>query len=365
MSSVWLDIMTTKQVWFLGTLAEYLNDKGIETWVTIRHYQENTEVLDRAIESGRFSFSYDKSGVHGGQSLKGKWESYIKRCDYLAKGLKERDIGCAFSLTSPEMARVAYGFQVPHVTTSDTPFADAVNRLTLPMCQKLVLSWLFKPEEFTKYAIAEEDLVYFKGIDEIAWTKDYEPDPKVLDEIGLNPDKPIVVVRALSPHFAVFAHLFDEFETGIEGIIKELLEKTSADTQIVAIPRYGEQGPILRKEFGDKIKVVDHTEGPSLTSQADVLIAAGGTMNREAALLGTFAITMDPMAYDLVGEKWLAKKGLLMPTHDPTEAAAKAIELIENEDLRKQVKKKAAKVRKQLEDPTPVFYKEIKKFLEQ
>jgi uncharacterized protein len=365
MSEVWVDIMTTKQVWFLGGFVQYLKEHGVSTYVTVRKYQENTEVLERAMKTGRLDFEYEVTGIHGGASREGKLDAFLKRCKVHSKKIAARDIGCAFSLSSPECARVAYGLGIPHVCTSDSPFSQAASLLTFPMSDKIITSWLSDIWDFMRVGADPNKIVTFKGIDEIAWTKDFKPDPKVLQEIGLDGMRPIVVVRALSPHFAENAPFFKDTETGVEEIIRKVLQDCEPGVQVVAIPRYGKQGPILRKTFGKKIKVVDHTEGPSLTSQADVLISAGGTMNREAALLGTFAISIDPlcrhpMAY---GEKFLHSKGLLLPTLDLDEAAAKAVELLNDDKLRADVRKRAAKLRGELEDPIPVFYREVKKYL--
>lgn len=363
MSEVWIDIMTSKQVWFLGTFAQYLKDKGVDTWVTVRKYQENTEILERLVERGFFDFEYEITGVHGGQSREGKLETYFDRCRVLLDGAKKRDIGCGFSLQSPELARVAFGLGIPHVCTSDTPFAVAVSKLTFPFSNKLIISYLFDEWDFIRVGADPNTIIKYKGIDEIAWTRDYKPNPAVLDEIGLNRDTPIVIVRALSPHFTEFAHMFKDTETGVEGIISELLNKVGGRVQIVAIPRYGEQGPILRKKFGDKIKVVDHTEGPSLSSYASVLISAGGTMTREAALLGTYAISMDPLCKELVGEKFLSEKGLMTTTLDPNEAVEKVKVIVEDKQERIDIKNKAKKLREELEDPIHVFHKELKDYL--
>jgi uncharacterized protein len=365
MSEVWIDIMTTKQVWFLGKFAQHLKDNGVDTWVTVRKYQENTEVLERVVKKGIFDFEYEVTGVHGGASKEGKLDAFLKRCTVHTERLKQREVSCAFSLSSPECARVAYGLGIPHICTSDSPFSKAASTLTFPISEKIITSWLSDIWDFMRVGADPNRIVTFKGIDEIAWTRDYKPDPAVLDEIGLDKGKPIVIVRALSPHFAENAPYFKDTETGVEGIIGELLKSCGKDVQIVAIPRYGEQGPILRKAFGKKIKVVDHTEGPSLTSQADVLISAGGTMNREAALLGTFAISIDPlckhpMAY---GEAFLHKKGLLLPTLDLKEATDKAVELLNDESKRQEVKRKAAKLREELEDPIPVFHRVVKEYI--
>lgn len=365
MSEVWVDIMTSKQVWFLGTFVQYLKAKGVGVYVTVRRYQENIEILDKAIKSGRLDFEYEVTGIHGGASNEGKLDAFLKRCQVHAHRVRQKDIKCAFSLSSPECARVAYGLGIPHVCTSDSPFSKAASLLTFPLSERIITSWLSDYWDFIRVGADPGKIVTFRGIDEIAWTRDFKPDPTVVEGAGLDAKRPIVVVRALSPHFAENAPFFKDTETGVEGIISELLKDCGRDVQIVAIPRYGEQGPILRRAFKDKVKVIDHTDGPSLVSNADVLISAGGTMNREAALLGTFAISIDPlckhpMAY---GEKFLAQKGLLLPTLDLKEAAAKAVEILKDKRKREDVKKKAAKLRRELEDPIPVFYREVEAFL--
>ncbi|MFH0862725.1 MAG: DUF354 domain-containing protein [Candidatus Altiarchaeota archaeon] len=365
MSEVWIDIMTSKQVWFLGTFAQYLKDKGIKTWVTVRKYQENTEVLEKAVKAGRFDFEYEITGVHGGAGKEGKLDAFLARCSAHAKKIEEHDVKCAFSLSSPECARIAYGLGIPHICTSDSPFSQAASLLTFPLSEKIITSYLSDIWDFMRVGADPNRIITFKGIDEIAWTRDFKADPKILEDIGLAKGKPIAIVRALSPHFSENAPFFKDTETGVEDIIKELLKQCGKDVQIVAIPRYGQQGPILRKVFGGRIKVVEHVDGPSLSSQADVLISAGGTMNREASLLGTYAISIDPlckhpMAY---GEKFLHQKGLLLPTLDLKEAADKAIEILNDKGKRDEIKKKAAKLRTEMEDPIPVFHRVVKDYI--
>ncbi len=366
MSDVWLDIMTTKQVWFYGTLATYLNDRGIDTWVTVRKYQENTEVLEQCIKDGRFSFDYEVTGVHGGQDKFQKLATSLERMRVLLDGAKDRDIACSVGLNSPECARVSYGLGIAHLCTSDSPFAVHACRLSLPFSAKLITSWLSRDEDFIAVGADPDAIVKFKGIDEIAWTRDFTPNPKVLDDIGVTQDNPIVVVRALSPHFQVNADLkYAEDDTGVDALIAGVLDAAGDQCQIVAVPRYGGQGPALKKRFGDLIKVIDHTEGPSLNCYASVLVSAGGTMAREAALLGTFAVSMDPltrhpMAY---GEKFLDEQGLMLRTHDVGEAVAKIRELVASEGERRAIREKAAKLRDDLEDPIPAIHREISNYL--
>lgn len=366
MSKAWIDIMTTKQVWFFGTLVEYLQDKGVETYVSVRQYQENTEVLENAKKEGRFDFDYEVTGVHGGQSREGKLREFFKRCEVLMERALEMDMGCALTLSSPEVSRIAYGLGIPHICTSDSPFAVAASKLSFPFSQKIITSFLSKDEDFIKVGADPETIIKYEGIDEVAWTEGFSPNPKVLKDLDLTLDKPIVVVRALSPHFAVNAPNYAEDATGVDELLDALIPRAEGDVQIVAIPRYGGQGPALRKRYGDKITVVDHVEGPSLNSYAAVLVSAGGTMAREASLLGTFAVSMDPlckhpMAY---GEKFLSEKDLMLRTLDSGEAVDKIIEITSDESIQKDNRQKAARLRKELEDPIPVFYREMKQYLE-
>ena len=109
---------------------------------------------------------------------------------------------------------------------------------------------------------------------------DFEPDPSVVAQLGLDPDRPIAVLRPPATmslyHRGIENTLFDDVLAYLRG----------ADAQVVLLPRTPEQA----RSFGDLEGVVippKPVDGPSLVYAADLVVSAGGTMNREAALLGT------------------------------------------------------------------------------
>ena len=136
-------------------------------------------LVRRLAKKGVFDFEYEVTGVHGGASNEGKFEAYLRRCRTNYDAVRKRDVGCAFSLSSPECARVAYGLNIPHICTSDSPFSQAASLLTFPLSAKIITSWLSNIDDFVKVGADPEKIVTFQGIDEIAWTRDYEPDPGV------------------------------------------------------------------------------------------------------------------------------------------------------------------------------------------
>lgn len=144
---VWLDVLTPKQANFFGELQRRLSAKGFKTLLTTREYREVNELLElrsiKAIEVGR----------HGGGELSNKLVESSKRVSALAKVVEEERPEVAISFSSPEAARVAFGLKIPHYCISDSPHAEAVCKLTVPLSEKLFTPWVIPLYAWKKYGM--------------------------------------------------------------------------------------------------------------------------------------------------------------------------------------------------------------------
>jgi predicted glycosyltransferase len=130
------------------------------------------------------------------------------------------------------------------------------------------------PERLARYGMAGK-LQRYPGLKEEYYLADFEPDPAVLDELGLDAAQPIAVVRTPPA-----VSLYHRFENDVLGGVLERLR----GRQTVVLPRTAEQRAALSDGFVVPERAID---AQSLIAYADLVVSAGGTMNREAVALGT------------------------------------------------------------------------------
>ncbi len=347
---VWLDVLTPKQANLFGELQRRLHAKGMKTLLTTREYREVNELLAlRNIKSVSV-------GHHGGSQLADKLVESAKRIQALSKVIEDEKPEVAISFSSPEAARVAFGLGIAHYCFNDSPHAEAVCKLTIPLSQKLFTPWVVPLYAWKRYAINPRDIVRYRALDPAAWLGDYKPTPKILEQLSLDPQKPIILVRT-PEEFA--AYLFGQ---PVSSMVSEIISKilnARDQHQIVVLPRYDTQGEKLSKRFSGKIIVPEHVvDAISLLHVSSVFIGGGGTMTAEAALLGIPVISYYPGDPTFV-EKFLIHYELVERLHDPGRIAQRALAISESTDFREFYRKKSIKLRKSMEDPLKIVIQKI------
>jgi predicted glycosyltransferase len=207
----------------------------------------------------------------------------------------------AIAHQSVELCRVAFGLSIPLILTADTPYAQAVNRLTIPLADTLVLSKAI-PQRFFK-SFGAQRIVQFDGVDEVAWVKDFVPTKK--------PDykKPLIVIRQMETKAS--------YAVGKTDLTERLARKLTSVGNVLFLPRYDfsqRKGLMVPTGFVDSLNLAAH---------ADLIINMGGTMAREAALQGTPSIVISTFTRSYVNE-YVAKKGFPLFIVDSSEALAYA-----------------------------------------
>jgi uncharacterized protein len=138
------------------------------------------------------------------------------------------------------------------------------------------------PERLDRYGARGKVRVY-AGLKEEYYLADFEPDPAVLAELGLDRGRPLVVVR--TPQDVSLHHRFEN------PLFQRVLERLAAgEAQTVVLPRTATQREDVAR-LGDFVVPARAIDAQSLVAYADLVISAGGTMNREAVALGTPVFT--------------------------------------------------------------------------
>jgi hypothetical protein len=277
---IWYDACTGKHVRYGVAIAKRLKALGHEVILTTRKHPDTlplTEFLgEKFIVVGR----YDP------RSLLTRLKEGTRRQLLFCKIFNKNAPDIAISHGSADQCRVAFGLGKPIICTLDTPYAEAVHRLTLPLSDYIIASKAIPKKILQAYNVKGE-VVSFEGVDEVAWIKDFKPLTKY--DFG----KPLIVVREVEEK-AVYAK--NKFSFVL------LAKKLTTLGKVVFLTRYRRRalkGLIIPKGFIDSA---------SLALQADLFVGAGGTITREAALQGTPAIAVNIFQKQHVNE-YLAKKG--------------------------------------------------------
>ncbi|MCZ2856708.1 MAG: DUF354 domain-containing protein [Candidatus Bathyarchaeota archaeon] len=349
---LFIDILTPKQCMLFGKLSEKLTKKGYEVFQSTREYREVVQLLRlKGIDA-------KVVGKHGGGNLFNKLKESAKRTLQLATAIKEWNPDVVVSFSSPEATRAAFGLGIPHVCINDSPHAEAVARLTIPLSKKLLTSKMIPIEAWTKFGISKDSIVQYDALDAWAWLKDFKPDEKILADLGLDETKPILTFRTEETFAAYLLHRAQKIPV-VASTIQKLLQ-TSEDVQVVVIPRYEEQTDVLKNIFRKKVVICQTAvDAPSLLSFTSIFVGAGGTMTSEAALLGVPTFSCYPEESYLI-EKYLLSKGLAIRETNPRKLVKRILETLDNlETARKKQSEKARRLTSTFEDPVDVMVKTI------
>lgn len=245
-------------------------------------------------------------GKHGGSTKEGKLHSSIQRMNYLLDLIVKFSPDLTVSFCSPEAARISYGIGIKHVAFQDSPHAEAVMRLSVPLVQKLLIPWVIPKNEFVKYGISKKDIIHYKAIDAAVIVKEKSR----IGNVNVDRTKKTIVIR---PEESEAAYILGKTES--DNIIHEV-SKESEFHNIIVLTRYISQKNRLREKFGKKVIIMDKVvDGKSLLNITDLFIGSGGTMTAEAALMGVPTISYDAAPNYI--EKYLVRVGLVKRETNP------------------------------------------------
>lgn len=312
---IWIDIVNTPHVRFFNGIIKKLRKDGHEVLITARDFSNIHDLLDI------FGLEYTSIGDHG-VTLEEKLLSSTKRAYDLSKFISKEDIDIAITKHSIELPRVAFGLGIPNIFILDNEHAIAANKLTLPLTNKLIIPEIFDVWNTIKFGMNPNNIVQYNGTCEITHLEDFKYNEKILETLNLDLDdnKKIILMRP-EPSLASYLHT-DCTKSVLTPIVNELKDIAN----ILVIPRFKAQSTIF-KDIPHVHVIKTPVDTFSLTKRADLLIGAGGTMNREAALLKTPVISCYPGKV-LSVDKYYIEKGLMKRSTDLNEIIKLAKELL-------------------------------------
>jgi uncharacterized protein len=306
MARIWVDLTNPAHVVVLRPLVELLEADEHEVTLTARPLSHTTELLDD------WGHPYTAIGHHGGASRLGKAlaaGSRTAQAFAFARG-KRFDYGLAHGSTDlPPVARVL-GF--PDTTMFDYEWARLQHELNCRLATRVLVPDAIPAERIAPYGARPPKLVRYPGLKEEYYLADFEPDPSVLDELGLDREPVIAVVRT-APSYALY--LGGSENELLPRVLRRLLDEGA---QVVVLARTDEQRHALRELDPELVIPGRAVDGRSLAALADLVVSAGGTMIREAAVLGTPVWSIFEGRLGAVDEQLVAE-GRVRLLRDPQE----------------------------------------------
>ncbi len=285
-------------------------------------------------------------GKHGGDGKSGKLGASLYRSVGLSKIIDRFKPDLAISFCSPEAARVAFGLGIKHVAFCDSPHAEAVMKLTVPMIQKLLIPWIIPKKEFAKYGIAEKNIISYKAIDASVIVRSavkQKPKPK---------KKKSILIRVEEEHAA-----YAQKNNHTIQIIQKIADRFP-DHAIMVLPRYRSQILTLREKLGNKVEILGKVIiGNNLLQDVDVFVGSGGTMTAEAALMGIPTISYNAVP-NLV-QSYLVRKKLITLESNPDKIVSMIGKVLSSNN--KNLEKNAKEALASMEDPYKKLINAIKK----
>src|SRR4051794_15020614 len=283
---------------------EALRRRGDDVLVTARDFAQTLGLLER------FRLDHTAIGHHRGGHVAAKGLGLASRSGALVRWARGRDIDLALGHGSNDVSVAAALLRIPAVTSFDYEFARQQHHINCRLCERIVVPAAIPFERLRPYGATEQKLRRYEGLKEEYYLADFEPDPAVLDQLGLDPRQPLAIVR--TPPAVSLYHRFEA------PVFTQVLEKLKGG-QVVVLPRTLAQREELARAGG--FIVPDQAiDAQSLVAFADLVISAGGTMNREAVALGTPVYTTFEGRLGAVDEK-LLREGRMRRLTNPDEIA--------------------------------------------
>jgi predicted glycosyltransferase len=296
---LWIDLANSPHVPFFKALTKRFVAQGHKIEFTAREFAETVPLAQAA------GFAPAVVGAHAGRDVSKKAGGFVSRAWGLAGWARKRNFDLAISHNSYSQILAARLLGVKTVTMMDYEHQPA-NHVAFRFASRVIVPASFPATHLRRYGARVGKVRRYHGTKEDVYLADFQPDPSFgarLCELGVKPDNVLVLVRPPA-HDALYHRfqntLFDEALTILQG---------EENVQVVLLPRNEMQRAMYSERQGSIIPATP-LDGANLIAASDLVISAGGTINREAAALGVPAASIYAGRWAAVDEE-LVKEGRL------------------------------------------------------
>jgi len=287
---LWIDLANSPHVPFFRALVKRFTSQGHEVETTARDFAETVPLAQAA------GFDAHVVGVHGGRAVSAKAGTLMSRAWVLGGWARGRKFDLAISHNSYSQIIAARALGIKTVTLMDYEYQPA-NHLAFRLTSRIIVPASFPATRLRRYGASAGKVRRYHGTKEDVYLADFQPDATFdarLCQLGINADNVLVLMRPPA-HDALY-HRFENalFDQALAMLLM------NENVQVILLPRNDVQRALYStKAEGRLIVPAAPLDGANLIASSDLVISAGGTINREAAALGV------PVASIYAG-KWAA-----------------------------------------------------------
>ena len=293
-------------------IIERLRHAGHHVEVTSREYTQTQELLEL------HGIEHTPIGRHGGASRVRKLLRLIERSAGMQRYGRHRHFHLAVAHGSNDLAIASRALGIPEANMHDYEYAVTQHRVGCRLARRVIFPEAVPPERLRRFGVGPDKLFRYPCLKEEYYLADFEPSPSALVDLGVDPDRVSVIIRP-PPDVSLYHRKSNP-------LFPEVLRRLGNDERAhaVVLPRTPVQRDYVKALRLPSVIVPEHAvEAQSLIALADLVVSAGGTMNREAVALGTPVYTTYGGRLGGVDE-WLIREGRLRPLTD-----ARALDLAE------------------------------------
>jgi uncharacterized protein len=272
---IWVDMRAPAHVLVLRPIIERLRAAGHDVEVTARQYTQTEELLDL------HGIEHVSIGRHGGASRVRKLVRLMTRTAGMRRFGRREGFDLAVAHGSNDLAIAARVLGIPEANMHDYEFAVTQHHVGCRLATRVIFPDSVPPERLRRFGAHPGKLFQYPGTKEEYYLADFEPDPGILQELSVDPERVVVVVRP-PPDVSLYHRKSNP-------LFPQVLHQVGADERVhaVVLPRTPAQRSFVGGLQLPSIVLPDRAvDAQSLIAAADLVISAGGTMNREAAALG-------------------------------------------------------------------------------
>jgi predicted glycosyltransferase len=298
---IWIDLANSPHVPFFRALIPEFTSRGHQIEISARDYAQTVELATKA------GMLPHVMGGHGGGKLTGKAGNLVGRAATLRKWARDRGFDLAVSHNSYAQIAAAASLGIRTVTLMDYEHQPA-NHLAFRLASRVIVPAAFPNAELKKYGAPLRKVRRYNGLKEDVYLADFTPDPtfaETLHTLGVAGEDVLIVARPPASEA-----LYHRFENELfDKLLAHLNEQP--ETKIILLPRTDAQRAEYAKQNLSNVTMPrEALDGANLIAAADLIVSAGGTMNREAAALGVPAASIYAGKWAAIDER-LSREGRL------------------------------------------------------
>jgi predicted glycosyltransferase len=297
---IWIDLANSPHPLLFAPVSRALEERGHRVEITVRDHAQTLalarerwqglDVVGRASPSGRVM----------------KARAMADRVRALRAWARAHAPDLALSHNSYAQIAAARSTAIPAVTAMDFEHQPA-NHVAFRLADRVLLPEAYPRGTARSQGAIARKIWRYPGVKEALYVGDFEPDEDVLRRLGVEPSPEMAIVVARTPPTRALYHRSDN--PLFADCLTELARRERVHCVILA--RYPEQVLSLASIRGTGLTVPQEAvDARSLMRQADLVLGAGGTMTREAALMGVPAVSVFRGRAPAV-DRWLEEQGSL------------------------------------------------------